>query len=166
MQDALDVIAEQLAATYPDPDTSGLMVTGRILRLATAIAAARTERLADWDLTVADYDVLATLRRAAPPEGMNPSEVLASVMITSGGMTKRLDRLEERGLLERSPDPDDRRAVRVRLTPAGRRVIDQALPALLAAEAELVRRAIPRAQDRRGLEAGLRALLLEAEGGR
>lgn len=163
-RDALDVIREHLAETHPDLDTSGLAVTGRLLRAASRIEAARTERLRDHDLTVADFDVLATLRRRQGRTGINPSTLQGSVMISSGGMTKRLDRLESAGLLRRKPDPDDRRGVIVQLTRTGRRRIDAALVSLLEQERDDVVAALPSAEDRDVLAALLRPVLRHLEG--
>ena len=89
-------------------------------------------------LTPGDFDVLATIRRRQDKGGLNPGQVLESVLITSGGLTKRIDRLEKAGLIERHPDPGDRRGTLLRLTPAGRKRIDQAISSLLEMEHEKV----------------------------
>lgn len=136
--DGVDAIQTRLAELYPDLDTSGFAVTGRILRLARHIEARRTDHLAEFGLTPGDFDVLATVRRTQGPEGVNPGTVLQSVLITSGGLTKRLDRLESAELIERRPDPDDRRGTLVRLTDHGTGVLDRALRSLLTMERELV----------------------------
>lgn len=86
-------------------------------------------------------------------------------MLSSGGMTKRLDRLEGLGLVTREPDPSDRRGVLIRLTPAGRQLIDSAIPAVLDAESELVEQAVGSQRERASVEAGLRRLLLARESG-
>lgn len=136
--DAIDAIQARLAELYPDLDTSGFAVTGRILRLARHITARRVDHLTDFGLTPGDFDVLATVRRVQGPGGVNPGTVLESVLITSGGLTKRLDRLESAGLVERRPDPDDRRGTLVRLTDEGTEVVDAAVQSLVSAERELV----------------------------
>jgi DNA-binding MarR family transcriptional regulator len=136
--DVVDGLRDRLAELYPDLDTRGLAITGRILRLAQAIDAARTEHLADFGLAPGDFDVLATLRRVQGDAGANPGLLLRSVLISSGGLTKRLDRLEAAGLVERRPDPRDRRGTLVRLTRAGTALIDEALPSLLTLERDRV----------------------------
>lgn len=158
-RDAIDNIRDQLGRVGLDVDTDGLAVTGRLMRLARHVEAARDEFLASFGLSVADFDVLATLRRRGQPSGVKPKDLLASVMITSGGMTKRLDRLEVAGLVERHPDPEDRRGVLIRLSPAGRDLIDEALPSLLEVEAETIRAAIGSERDRERLAGLLRRLL-------
>lgn len=135
-RDLVDQIREQLSELYPDLDTSVFGITGRILRLAHAIESRRAAHLAPIDLTPGDFDLLATLRRTDRGSGVNPGELLDSLLITSGGLTKRLDKLEARALLERQPDPSDRRATLVRLTPHGRDVIDSVLPELIEIEDE------------------------------
>lgn len=100
----------------------------------------RAGHLAAFDLTSADFDLLATIRRTQASVGVNPSRLLQSVMVTSGGLTKRLDRLEESGLIDRHPDPGDRRGTLVRLTPAGEKQIDTVLPSVLAMEHEFLTR--------------------------
>lgn len=161
--DRIDRIRADLARVVPEHDTAGLAVTGRLLRLARLVEDRRGERLRELGLTPADYDVLATLRRRSGTRGLNPGDIQRAVMVTSGGMTKRLDRLQEAGLVERRPDPDDRRGVRIRLTRRGRTVIDRALRDLLAVERDLVAAAIPADADRERLADLLRRLLVALE---
>lgn len=139
-RDEVDDIRSQLADLYPELDTQAIEVTGRVLRLAQAFESRRADHLAAFDLTSADFDLLATIRRTQASVGVNPSRLLQSVMVTSGGLTKRLDRLEESGLIDRHPDPGDRRGTLVRLTPAGEKQIDTVLPSVLAMEHEFLTR--------------------------
>lgn len=140
--DTVDGMRDRLASLYPDLDTSAFGLTGRVLRLAQAIERRRAEHLREFDLAPGDFDVLATIRRTEADTGVNPRKLLQSVLITSGGLTKRLDRLETAGWVLRESDPDDRRATRVRLTPAGLELIDRVLPSLLSSEHELVGQAM------------------------
>jgi DNA-binding MarR family transcriptional regulator len=103
--------------------------------------------------------VLATIRRIEGDAGVNPGRLLQSVLITSGGLTKRLDRLQAAGWVVRHPDPDDRRATLVQLTPEGRDLIDRALPSLLASEQELIERTLS-TREREQTAASLRRLVL------
>ncbi|GJM37142.1 MAG: MarR family transcriptional regulator [Acidimicrobiales bacterium] len=161
--DAIDGIVDDLQEHYPDLDPSGLPIVGRVLRLARHLEDRREVQLASFGLTVADFDVLASLRRTATPTAINVRELQQSLMLSSGGMTKRLDRLESSGLLERERDPNDRRGVLIGLTVAGRDLIDRALPAVLRAERELVDAAIGNAERRDQTAEGLRQLLLAEE---
>jgi DNA-binding MarR family transcriptional regulator len=142
MDDPIDDIRKHLTDLHPTIDTSGFAVTGRILRLAGIILRLREEHLERYDLNQGDFDVLATIRRTEGDDGVNPRRLLDSVLITSGGLTKRLDRLEHAALISRHPDPDDRRGTLVRLTTEGREVIDDALTTLLEAENDLVQTAL------------------------
>lgn len=135
--DAVDDIRQRLAEIYPGLDSSSFGVTGRIMRLARVIEDWRTGHLAQFDLTPADFNVLATIRRRGP-DGINPGRLLESLLITSGGLTKRLDRLESAGMIARGPDPEDRRAILIRLTTEGMDVIDRAIPSLLKMEHDLL----------------------------
>lgn len=132
--DVVDGIQKRLGELYPDLATTALGITGRVIRLGEALMARRAEHLAEFGLTCADFDVMATLRRVQGPEGVNPRRLLESVLITSGGLTKRLDRLEQAGFIERSPDPDDRRGTLIRLTDAGVEHIDRVFPSLVDME--------------------------------
>ncbi len=141
--DPIDGMRERLAELYPELDTSAFGLTGRVLRLAQAFERHRAEHLKQFDLAPGDFDVMATIRRIEGDTGVNPGTLLQSVLITSGGLTKRLDRLEAAGWLARHPDPGDRRATLVRLTPQGRELLDQALQSLLTSEREFVNGTIP-----------------------
>ena len=106
-QDAVDQIRQELAGLYPDLDTAAFGVVGRILRLARNIETWRAEHLSAYQLTPADFNVLATMRRKGD-DGINPGALLNVLFISSGGLTRRLDRLEAAGLIVRHPDPEDR----------------------------------------------------------
>ena len=101
--------------------------------------------------------MLAALRRAGAPYELSPGRLLRETLVTSGTMTNRVDRLAARGLVERLPDPDDRRGVLVRLTPEGKAAVDGAFEALLDAEADLL--ADLPLRDRTRLAGLLRTLL-------
>jgi len=105
--------------------------------------------------------MLAALRRAGEPYVLSPGQLLAQTMVTSGTMTNRIDRLESRGLVQRRPDPGDRRGVRVRLTPEGRQRGDAALSDLLTRERELLSGLTTKQQD--ALSALLRRLVAPFE---
>jgi DNA-binding MarR family transcriptional regulator len=124
-----DVIDHLLAAwreARPDLDPSPLEVVGRVIVLAQHVEEGVEAALAKHNLTLGQFDILATLRRRGPRGGLTPSQLLESVLLSSGGMTARLDKLEEAGLILRTPDADDRRMVVIELTPKGKRVIDAA----------------------------------------
>jgi DNA-binding MarR family transcriptional regulator len=137
--DAVDGIRERLGELFPKLDTKAYAVTARILRLAQTIEARRAVLLASHGITPGEFDVLATLRRSDDDVGVNPGSFLESLLITSGGLSKRLDRLEEDGLIERKPDPGDRRGTRVRLTRKGFEVIDVVIPMLVETEGQQTR---------------------------
>jgi DNA-binding MarR family transcriptional regulator len=105
--------------------------------------------------------LLAALRRSGPPYELNPTQLMRATLLSSGGVTKRLDRLVEAGLVERSADPADRRGVLVTLTPHGKAVVDNALEAHVANEERLLRSLTP--ADRRTLDNMLRTLLADLE---
>ncbi|AUG77172.1 MarR family transcriptional regulator [Kitasatospora sp. MMS16-BH015] len=132
--DAVDVITAQWQRVRPDLETAAMATFGRVYRLAKAVGD-RTERAyAAYGIGRGEFDVLATLRRSGEPYTLSPRELTATLMLTTGGMTGRLDKLEKAELLTRSPDPTDRRALRVTLTPAGLDLIDQAVGAGLVAQ--------------------------------
>jgi DNA-binding MarR family transcriptional regulator len=160
--DAVDVIVSQWRAERPDLDPSAKQVTGRVVRLASLFQRAFAERFRDLGLAEGSYGVLAALRRAGAPYQLTPTEIARQRMMTSGGLTPVIDRLEREGHVERRPNPDDRRGSLVRLTPGGLALADRALALHAAAERELVAGLSDR--ERGSLEVLLRKLLLSVEG--
>lgn len=132
--DAVDAITAQWAIVRPDLDTVAMAVLGRIFRISDAVGAQMERAYAPFGISRGEFDVLATLRRSGPPYTLSPRHLSSTLMITTGGMTGRLDRLELAGWLRRSPDPDDRRGLRITLTDEGLRLIDQAVEAGLVVQ--------------------------------
>ncbi|MDH6215755.1 MarR family winged helix-turn-helix transcriptional regulator [Streptomyces pseudovenezuelae] len=135
-KDPVDAIVEQWAAVRPELDTAAMEVFGRIFRLSREMGDRMEKAYAPYGIARGEFDVLATLRRSGEPHTLSPRQLSATLMLTTGGMTGRLDRLERAGLLRRSPDPHDRRALQVTLTEKGLDVVDRAVGAGLAAETE------------------------------
>lgn len=126
IRDSFDGMREQWEAERPDLDASGAEVIWRISFLHKHLKKLAGKKLDRYDLPVWAFDVLAALRRTGPPYQSTPTELCASTLLTSGAMTNRLDRLEESELVERLPDPDDRRGLIIRLTENGRTLVDKA----------------------------------------
>jgi len=157
MADRTDEIVEQWRAERPDLDLEVMADVARLLR-AAQIVNARIEALAaEYGLDRGQGDVLFTLRRAGPPYRLSPSRLSADLLVTTGTMTNRLDRLERRGLIRRLPNPDDRRGLEVELTPDAREMVDEAVTRHVANEADMLAPLSPR--DRRELRRILRKLL-------
>ncbi|MET7474212.1 MarR family transcriptional regulator [Streptomyces sp. NPDC005648] len=135
-RDAVDAIIDQWAAVRPDLDTRAMEVFGRIFRLSRAMGDRMEKAYAPLGISRGEFDVLATLRRAGEPYTLSPRQLSATLMLTTGGMTGRLDKLERAALLRRSPDPHDRRALQVTLTEKGLTVADEAVTAGLATETQ------------------------------
>ena len=159
--DPIEQLIQQWSRERPDLDASPMGVVGRVLRLAVRLER-RVERvLADFGLTLWQFDVLATLRRTGAPFCLSPTDLMREVMLSSGAMTNRIDRLEAKGLVKREPDPGDRRGVQIILTPKGRRLVDRAIAARFEEAKEVVGFLTPR--QRTTIEAGLGKILLEVE---
>jgi DNA-binding MarR family transcriptional regulator len=159
--DHLDGIAEQWRRERPDLDIAPLELIGRLFRAAQLADVELSRGLAAHGLQHGWFDLLAALRRSGAPFELNPTELTRTTMLSSGGMTKRLDRMAEAGLVERRPDPSDRRGTLVVLTPRGRAVIEKAIVTHLANEERLLRSLSP--AKRRQLDELLRALLVDLE---
>jgi DNA-binding MarR family transcriptional regulator len=140
MTDRADVALSQWRKQRPDLDPFPMAVLGR---LAEAAAVVMRERLAplfaSFGLQPGEFDVLATLRRAGAPFALTPTDLYEAAMLSSGGMTARIDRLEKAGLVERRANPADRRGTLVALTAKGRKLIDQAVTAHVANEADVLK---------------------------
>lgn len=159
--DHLDSIVEQWRRERPDLDTDALGTLGRLFRAAQLADAALAEPMRRYGLEQGWFDLLAALRRTGSPFELNPTALRRATMLSSGGMTKRLDRLEEAGLIERHPDPADRRGTLVRLTRKGRTLIDKAVETHGANEKRILE-ALGTGEQRQ-LDRLLRALLAELE---
>lgn len=138
VQDDVDRLVTAWRRERPDLDVTPLEVFSRVTRLARHLDLARRSAFIRHDLEVWEFDVLAALRRAGAPYVLSPGRLLAQTLVTSGTMTNRIDRLASKRLVERRPDPNDRRGVRVHLTPAGRKRVDAAMADLIAGERELL----------------------------
>lgn len=158
MQDEVDALIAAWDRERPDLATEPMHIWSRIKRLEQHLDASRRHSYAEHGLDVHEFDVLAALRREGVPYQLSPGQLTAATHVTSGTMTHRIDRLVSRGFVERGSDPSDGRAVRVRLTEEGRRVVDAALSSLLAAEEALLSTLSP--EQRARLADDLRALLM------
>jgi DNA-binding MarR family transcriptional regulator len=159
LHDEVDRIVADWQRERPDLDVEPLEVFSRVTRLARHLDLARRTAFSSHELDSWEFDVLAALRRAGEPSELSPGALVAATLVTSGTMTNRIDRLEERGLVERHRSPDDRRGVVVRLTPAGRARVDAAFTDLLAHEAAMLA-PLP-AEQRPELAALLRAVIAQ-----
>lgn len=138
MSDEVDRIVAAWSAEAPGLDTEPLEILSRVTRLARHLDLGRRSAFARHELEVWEFDVLAALRREGPPYELSPGDLVHQTLSTSGTMTNRIDRLADRGLVERDRNPFDRRRVRVRLTTEGRTVVERALADLLDFERDVL----------------------------
>ena len=131
-------ILDQWAEQRPDLDSSPMGIIGRLHRLAGVLDAELRPVFAEAGLTDGDFDVLASLRRAGAPYELTPGQLVASTMVTSGAVTKRVDRLVASGLVDRTVCADDARSRRIRLTPDGLAAVDDLVEKHLANEHRLL----------------------------
>ena len=156
-RDGVDLILEQWQRERPELDHSPIGVIGRLSRLAREIEQRLEPVYREHGLEPGWHDVLATLRRSGST--LRPTDLTNATMLTSSGTTKRLDKLEEAGLIARGPDPDDRRAILITLTTKGKDLIDRLTEAHLENERRIL--AGLSEADRRRLADLLRKLQLE-----
>lgn len=161
--DHVDHLIEQWGHVLPDLDVSPMEVIARISRLCRILERDVDAIYAEYGLNHAQFGVLAALRRAGPPFRLSPTELYSSLLITSGAVTNRLERLAAAGLVRRVPDANDGRSLLVALTPKGRRLIDRVLALHYERERELLAPLSP--QERKTLAATMRRLLLALEDG-
>ncbi len=136
--DGIEARRQQWAAELPDLDTMGMAILGR-MRWLTLASRPRIEAVfAGHGLDVGEFDVLATLLRSGPPYRLRPTELFRSLMISSGGLTDRLARLAEAGLVLRTPSEHDARSLLVELTKEGRRRAEAAFREDMATESRLL----------------------------
>lgn len=156
-RDPIDTVYAQWGDQRPDLDTGGLEVVSRILILSKELRKSAKRDLSGLGVDLWAFEVLAALRRQGKPYRMNPTELSRSVVLSSGAMTNRLDRLEMAGLVERRPDPDDRRAILIELTKAGFEMVEKGIRVRADATNRIV--AVLEDGEREALVAALRKLL-------
>jgi DNA-binding MarR family transcriptional regulator len=137
-RDHVHHVLEQWRREAPELDRSPMGVVGRISRLAQLLQDELEPVFAARGVNGGEFDVLAALRRAGRPYRLTPTELSRALMVTSGGMTKRLIALEARGLIRREPDPNDGRSTTVLLTREGKRLVEELLPEHVANEDRLL----------------------------
>lgn len=136
--DVIDTLTQQWSTEKPHLDTGPMAMMGRLLRIAKQIEASLAQLHKQYDLKLGEFDVLATLRRSGAPYRLTPSELINAMLLTSGAMTNRLDKLTSKGLIVRIHSEQDRRSVAVELTERGRTVIDALLEEHVALQHRLV----------------------------
>ena len=161
MADVVAEFVEQWRAERPDLDLAAMATIGRLGRVMAFGTRIIEDTLATHDLRLADFDVLASLRRLGPPYEATPSRLSRTLMLSPAGMTSRLDRLEAAGCLERRIDPDNRRSLIVALTSDGFARIDAAVTDHVATEERLLSSLT--ATQRRHLDEALMVLLSSVE---
>lgn len=145
----------------PDVDTSPMKIFSRISRLDRFLSLERRRAFAQHQLEEWEFDVLSSLRRGGVDSALSPGALMSELLVSSGTMTNRIDRLEAKGLVKRQPDPNDRRGVLVVLTAKGRESVDSAIQTLVDCEATMLGDLSP--QERDTLTDLLRTLLLPLE---
>jgi DNA-binding MarR family transcriptional regulator len=160
-QDHVDDIVAQWRSERPDLNVAALGLYGRLYRVVHLSDDALAKGLARYGLQPGWFDLLAALRRAGAPYELNPTHLMRATLLSSSGMTKRLDRMEAAGMIERRRDPDDRRGTLVRLSRLGRSVIDRAVETHVVNEERLL--GALTGAERRILDGLLKRLLVELE---
>jgi DNA-binding MarR family transcriptional regulator len=158
VEDEVDRIVGRWKRVRPDLDTAPAHVLQRITRAYGLQSNSFNKVFARYGLSWGEHLVLAALRRAGPPYRMSPTTLFNAMMLSSGAMTNRLDRLEEMGLIRRLPDPDDRRGRLVELTPKGLKLVDESVVAHFANQEGLLKGLT--AAERNTLAGLLKKLLL------
>lgn len=159
--DEVDNIIAAWREQRPDVDTSPMEVFSRISRLDRFLSLKRRQAFAQHHLEEWEFDVLSSLRRGGDDSAMSPGKLMGELLVSSGTMTNRIDRLEAKGLVRRQPDPSDRRGVLVVLTAQGKQSVDSAIQSLVDCEADMLDGFSP--QQRHQLASLLRRLLKPLE---
>jgi DNA-binding MarR family transcriptional regulator len=160
-RDLTDRLIDRWTEARPDLGVGDLQVTARLARLGRHIADRQEEVFGRFGLNRGEVGVLSALRVSGPAHRLSPTRLGRGLMLSSAGVTSRLDRLERRGLVARLPDPDDRRGVIVELTDQGLQLVDQAVAANTASDRQLLSRLDP--EELATLEALLRKMLAGLE---
>ncbi len=136
--DGVQKVLGQWRRERPDLDPSAMGILGRLARLAKLAERRLGANFRRYDLQGSTFDLLATLRRSGEPFALNPTRLQNEMMLSSGATTHRIDLLEKRGLVERLPDPGDRRGTLIKLTAEGKTLVDEVVVTHLETENELL----------------------------
>ena len=161
--DHVDGIIAQWRAERPELELAPMALIGRVKRLSQHLGREMDKTFAAHGLSAAGFDVLATLRRSGAPYRLSAGELMQNTMVSSGTMTNRIDRLEQAGLVERVPNPEDGRGVLIALTEKGFALIDAAVGDHVATQTRLTAGLTPAEMET--LSGLLRKMLERAEGG-
>jgi DNA-binding MarR family transcriptional regulator len=155
--DTTDRVLSGWEETRPDLEVGALQVTARLSRIGPLLARRQEEVFGRFGLSRGEVGALSALRISGSPYRLSPTRLAKGLMLSSAGITSRIDRLERRGLVRRLDDPDDRRGVIIELTDEGRVVVDEAVAALAISDRQLLERLDP--QEVEQLEGLLRKVL-------
>jgi DNA-binding MarR family transcriptional regulator len=145
--DRVEALVSQWEKERPDLDLETMALAARLLGVGRMIDGRIGALAAEHEMTVGEGDILLTLRRSGPPYRLLPTQLTESLLVSSGTMTSRLDRLEHRGLVERVPNPEDRRSVEIALTKSGRKLVDAVVGEHVAREQEMLAPLSPRERE-------------------
>ena len=141
--DTIDRVLSGWDETRPDLEVRALQVTARLSRIGPHLARRQEDVFGRFGLNRGEVGALSALRISGPPYRLSPTRLAKGLMLSSAGVTSRIDRLERRGFVRRLDDPDDRRGVIIELTDAGREVVDDAVAALTISDRQLLERLDP-----------------------
>jgi len=156
-EDTTDRVLSGWEETRPDLAVGALQVTARLSRIGPLLARRQEEVFDRFGLSRGEVGALSALRISGAPYRLSPTRLAKGLMLSSAGITSRIDRLERRGLVRRLDDPEDRRGVIIELTDEGQRVVDEAVAALAISDRQLLDRLDPQEVDQ--LEGLLRKVL-------
>lgn len=139
LEDHVDRLRSQWARELPDLDTEPMAILGRAKRLSNLVAPSIEKTFEDFGLDRGEFDVIATLRRSGPLFRLTPTEIYTTLMLSSGGLTHRLDRLVKAGLIRREKSESDGRSLLVALTPNGIALAEKAFRVDMANELEFLK---------------------------
>jgi DNA-binding MarR family transcriptional regulator len=161
--DVIDRVESEWLRERPDMDASSIGIVSRIWRIGRHLEQQRKEQLAEFGTDRGTVDVLCMLRRSGAPYRRPAAELTRSALITPGGVSQRLDKLERAGLVTRHVDTTDRRRVDVELAPAGVELADSVAACLMEHDTKVLSHALTDTEQRT-LRALLRKLLLSFDG--
>lgn len=138
VDDEIQRLVEQWRPERPDLDLEAMATIARLLTLGRLLEGMTGELAAEHGLQPPEGDILFTLRRSGPPYRLSPSAISESLLVSSGTLTSRLDRLERKGLVKRVPHPEDRRSVEVELTPKTLKLVDEVVTVHVRNEARVL----------------------------